>query len=138
MDPLVVTPIFPVIRLQDPLHELFGVFLGSHMQERLLHGTSSHDDARNHWLVRQPVGEAVSQGYVRFTPTKDSNYRVTKVTIGGPNQPPFLERIPKIQWCSFTDHSNSGIETPDTRAPSYQSAIFLALASFIGANKNLS
>ncbi|KAL7764043.1 hypothetical protein ACKLNR_005188 [Fusarium oxysporum f. sp. zingiberi] len=79
-----------------------------------------------------PVAEAVSQGYFRFTPTKDSNYRVTKVTIGGPNQPPLLERIPKIQWCSFTDYSNSGIETPDTRAPSYQSAIFLALASFIG------
>ncbi|KAJ0147414.1 Uncharacterized protein HZ326_9909 [Fusarium oxysporum f. sp. albedinis] len=60
-----------------------------------------------------PVTEAVSQGYFRFTPTKVSNYRVTKVTIGCPNQPPLLERIPTIQWCSFTDHSNSGIETPD-------------------------
>ncbi|KAH7158345.1 hypothetical protein DER46DRAFT_662327 [Fusarium sp. MPI-SDFR-AT-0072] len=133
MDPLVVTPIFPVIRLHgvscipkpllfsqtsftyqpEPLHELFGVFLGSDMQERLLNCTSSCDDVQNHWLIHQSAAEAVSQGYFRSTPTKGSNYRITQVTIGGPNRPPLLDRIPKIQWCSFTDHSNSGIETPD-------------------------
>ncbi|KAF5627273.1 kinase-like domain protein [Fusarium tjaetaba] len=45
-----------------------------------------------------------------------SDYRMTQVTIGGPTaQPSALASIPKVQWGSFTDHSNSGIETPDIR-----------------------
>ncbi|KAF5970882.1 hypothetical protein FCOIX_10105 [Fusarium coicis] len=37
--------------------------------------------------------------------------------IGGPNRPPVLDKIPGIQWCSFKDHSNSGVDIPDISLP---------------------
>ncbi|SCO55650.1 uncharacterized protein FFMR_12806 [Fusarium fujikuroi] len=114
VDPLDVTSIFPVIRFsREPLQELFCLFTGYTIQERVQGNDGRLNGVQNHWLVRRSAAEALAQGYFRFTPTRGSDYRVSQVTIGGPNRPSIVDRIPTVRRGRFTDHSNSGIETPE-------------------------
>ncbi|KAF5252519.1 hypothetical protein FANTH_2413 [Fusarium anthophilum] len=71
------------------------------------------DPLVNHWLVRQSAAKALAQGYFRFASTRGSDYRVSQVTIGGPNRPSIVDSIPTVRRGRFADHSNSGIETPE-------------------------
>ncbi|KAF5606707.1 kinase-like domain protein [Fusarium subglutinans] len=93
--------------------ELFGIFVGSDLQKQI----HSHDvrlgGVQNHWLVRQSAAKALAQGYFRFASTRGSDYRVSQVTIGGPNRPSIVDKISTLRRGRFMDHSNSGIETPE-------------------------
>ncbi|KAF5549986.1 kinase-like domain-containing protein [Fusarium mexicanum] len=59
------------------------------------------------------AAKALAQGYFRFAFTRGSDYRVSQVTIGGPNRPSIVDRIPTVRRGCFIDHSNSGIGTPE-------------------------
>ncbi|CVL04985.1 uncharacterized protein FMAN_12985 [Fusarium mangiferae] len=114
VDPLIVTSIFPVIRFsREPLQELFCLFTGSTKQEQIKGNDDRVYGVQNHWLVRQSAAEALAQGYFRFTSTRGSDYRVSQVTIGGPNRPSIVDKIPTVRRGRFMDHSDSGIETPE-------------------------
>ncbi|KAG4273137.1 hypothetical protein FPRO04_09974 [Fusarium proliferatum] len=114
IDPLIVASIFPVFRFsRESLQELFCLFIGSAIQERVQGNDGRLNGVQNHWLVRRSAAEALAQGYFRFTSTRGSDYRVSQVTIGGPNRPSIVDRIPTVRRGRFTDHSNSGIETPE-------------------------
>ncbi|PNP75154.1 hypothetical protein FNYG_11523 [Fusarium nygamai] len=98
VDPLIVTPIFPVVRFSgESMQELFDLFTGSDIQERIQANDGRSFGVQNHWLVRKSAAKALAQGYFRFTSTRGSDYRVSQVTIGGPNRPSIVERIPVQQ-----------------------------------------
>ncbi|KAG4258995.1 hypothetical protein FPRO03_13217 [Fusarium proliferatum] len=94
-------------------YDLFPLLLEWKELERVQGNDDRLNGVQNHSLVRRSAAEALAQGYFRFTSTRGSDYRVSQVTIGGPNRPSIVDRIPTVRRGRFTDHSNSGIETPE-------------------------
>ncbi|KAI1354664.1 kinase-like domain-containing protein [Xylaria sp. FL0043] len=114
IDPLIVAPILPMTKaVKKSLHEMLGVFIGPGMQQRILSNDTPLNDHRNHWLVRKSAAMALSQGFFKFTFSKDREYRVATVRIGGPAFPSILDKMSALQRGCFTDHSASDIDTPD-------------------------
>ncbi|KAF5980147.1 hypothetical protein FBULB1_5391 [Fusarium bulbicola] len=99
----------PLVRFQ----EIFGIFVGSDLQNQIYTHDARLGGVQNHWLVRQSAAKALAQGYFRFASTRGSYYRVSQVTIGGPNRPSIVDSIPTVRKGRFVYHSNSGIETPE-------------------------
>ncbi|KAI5464237.1 kinase-like domain-containing protein [Mariannaea sp. PMI_226] len=94
---------------------MLSVYIGPGLQQRILSNDASLNDHQNHWLVRKSAAMALSQGFFQFIFSKGSDiqYRIAAVRIGGPAWPSILDNMSMLQRGCFTDHSASGMETPD-------------------------
>ncbi|EKJ72989.1 hypothetical protein FPSE_06777 [Fusarium pseudograminearum CS3096] len=64
-------------------------------------------------LVRRSAAIAFSQGHFKFKFSKDPNYHVWQVWIGGPGRPSVLDNVPMTTRGAFKNHSDSEIPFPD-------------------------
>ncbi|KAI0394956.1 kinase-like domain-containing protein [Xylariaceae sp. FL0594] len=115
-DPLVVAPILSMTQaVNDSLHEMLGVFVGTEMQQRIVSDNVSQHDHRNHWLVRKSVALALSQGLLHIRQIKikeDSELLVCINTIGDRGYSILNNEVLRSIH-RFKGQSASGTDTPE-------------------------
>ncbi|CAF3622890.1 unnamed protein product [Fusarium graminearum] len=108
-DPLIVAPI---PRIRNSLSKIFEVFLGSDYHV-LRSRPGQLDGPQNYMLARCSAAIAFSQGHFKFKFSKDPNYHVWQVWIGGPDRPSILDKVPMTTRGAFKNHSEYETWFPD-------------------------